>query len=317
MKLLKKLIFKRGYLSLLTIGISAASIGISLCWNAQLSEMINAVNSARRISLEHILIAVVIIIVSSGMAYTLGMCSSWCLETICHDLRMGYAAYFTALPLQELEERNVGRELSKLQNEMNDVSVFLRSNLFTIIDDLVKFIGTFSWMLWKNPRLTLLVNLPTLFLLVYTVYSSRLIGKTAVESQQANTQMNGFTDTLITVFPVLKLFDAASLMKKQYREALDRWQDRTVREERRRAGLMSLSAFLSCLPLIMLFLIGGRQVIRGAEEIGTFYVFINLSGNVSGVMMNMPGRIAGFRRFAAGMKRLESSVLIEEGGSKS
>lgn len=73
---------------------------------------------------------------------------------------------------------------------------------------------------------------------------------------------------------------------------------------------MSLSALLSSTPLLLLLLIGGAQVINGTATVGTIYVFINLSGNVSGIMMNMPGRIAMFRRFSADLKRMEPFVSI-------
>jgi len=311
--LLKKLIGKRRGLTLLTTFVSVISISISLWWNAQLSIIINAVNSGNTVSARMILPACATMILSAGMAYIVGLCSGWTCETLAHDLRMGYAKHFILLPLAEIENLNAGEQLSRLQNEINDVSGFLRSNLFSIVDDLIKFIGTFTWLLILNPKLTLIANAPVILLTGYTVYSSRVIGLAAQESQQANTKMNGFADTLITVFPILRLFDATSLMKKQYRESLNQWEAFTITEERKRAILMSLSAVLSCLPLLMLFLIGGTQVIHGTEKVGTLYIFINLSGNVSGVMMNIPGRIAQFRRFAVNMKRLEPSVWIESG----
>ena len=94
-----------------------------------------------------------------------------------HDLRMGYAVHFTTLSITEIENLNVGEQLSRLQNELSDVSGFLRTNLFGIVDDFIKFIVTFSWMLWINPKLTLFANMPTIFIILYTVYSSKVIGK--------------------------------------------------------------------------------------------------------------------------------------------
>jgi ABC-type bacteriocin/lantibiotic exporter with double-glycine peptidase domain len=102
------------------------------------------------------------------------------------------------------------------------------------------------------------------------------------------------------------------LFSRKYDDALSKWESATIKEERRKAQLLSPSGLFSYLPLLILFLIGGTQIINGITSIGTLYIFINLSGNVSGVMMNMPGRIAGYRRFSVNMKRLETSVLIEK-----
>lgn len=88
-----------------------------------------------------------------------------------------------------------------------------------------------------------------------------------------------------------------------------------TKAEKRRALLMSLSGFLHMIPLLLLFFIGGTHVIRGEIGIGTLYVFINLSGNVSGVVKNLPGRMAAYRAFRANCDRLEKS-LDEMGDDK-
>jgi hypothetical protein len=52
----------------------------------------------------------------------------------------------------------------------------------------------------------------------------------------------------------------------------------------------------------------------GDLTIGTLYVFLNLSGSLSGVMMNMPGYIAAFRQFSANVRRLSPHVILVEQG---
>jgi hypothetical protein len=42
---------------------------------------------------------------------------------------MGYAKHFATLPITEIENLNAGEQLSQLQNEMSDISSFLRANL--------------------------------------------------------------------------------------------------------------------------------------------------------------------------------------------
>jgi ABC-type multidrug transport system fused ATPase/permease subunit len=144
-----------------------------------------------------------------------------------------------------------------------------------------------------------------------------LINRTSDESQKAEWQlaramMNGYADILLTLFPVIRLYDAAGLLTERYGTELKTWERLVVREERTKAELMSLSALLSCIPLLLLLLVGGTMVINNLTTLGTVYIFINLSGNVSGVMMNMPGFIAAFWRFSANMKRLEPCVLLAE-----
>ena len=310
MALLRQLLYKRRGWVIFTLSISMVSILISFWWNSELSVIINAIQEHEVISNRTVLL-VTTILISSVVAYALGIVSGWTCETLTHDLRMGYARHCVSLPINEIENINAGEHLSKLQNENADVSGYLRSNLVPITDDCVRFIATFAWMLWLNPKLTLLSHVPIIFIMWYTIYSSKIIGSIVQQSQQVNAQMNGYMDTLISLFPILRVFSAFPLIRSKYGNVLKHWEAVSVQEERTRAKLMSLSALLTSLPLLLLFLIGGSQVIRGELSLGTLYIFINLSGNVSGVWMNMPGRVAAFRRFAANKQRVQPSVRIE------
>jgi ABC-type multidrug transport system fused ATPase/permease subunit len=311
MLLLQKMLHKRIFLIIITIGISVLSIAVTLWWNTQLSEIINTVSIGQSVTRPTVILAVISMLASGVVAYGLGLISGWTCETLAHDLRMGYARNISNMTITEVENLNAGEQLSKLQNEISDVSEYLRSNLFQIVDNGIRFIATFSWLLFLNPTLTLSANLPVVIIMVYVVYSSKVIGIAAKQSQQAKMQMNGYADTLLTLFPVIRIYNASTLIFRRYNTELKKWEQLSIKEERTRAKLMSFSALLSCIPLLLLFLVGGTMVVNDQITLGTLYIFINLSGNVSGVMMNLPGYIAAFRRFSANMKRLEPCVLLD------
>ena len=120
----------------------------------------------------------------------------------------------------------------------------------------------------------------------------------------------------MTLFPIIQLYDAVHMIRNYYYKEVCEWEHQAVRVERTRARLMSLSGLLSSIPLMLLFLVGGGMVINGSLSVGTLYVFLNLSGNVSGVMMNMPGFFAAFRQFSVNMKRLSPKIMLTEGGGR-
>jgi ABC-type multidrug transport system fused ATPase/permease subunit len=137
-----------------------------------------------------------------------------------------------------------------------------------------------------------------------------MIGIATDRSQQAKGQMNQYAETLLTLFPIIRLYDAARMTIGGYTGAVKVWENYTVKAERKKAKLMSLSAILSQMPQLLLFLVGGHRTISGMLTVGTLYIFLNLSGNVSGALMNMPGHIAAFRQFSANMKRLSPHILL-------
>jgi ABC-type bacteriocin/lantibiotic exporter with double-glycine peptidase domain len=308
------LLFKimRAVLVLTTFCSSGLTSVVALWWNAQLGGIIDTVSMRNPLTAITIIRALIAMVLTSAAAYVKGILSGYTCESMTHDLRMGYARHFASLPIAEVEELSTGEQLSRLQNEIVDVSGYLNGNFFQLLDDNIRFISTLAWLLIMNASLTVLANLPALIIIIYVVWCSKTISKATERSLQAKSRMNEYADTILTLFPIIRLYDAAKMMHGGYRGALQEWESQTIHAERTRARLMSLSALLSTIPLMLLFWVGGNMAIGGVITAGTLYIFFNLSGNLSGVLMNMPSYIAAFRQFAVSMKRLAPSVSIDE-----
>jgi len=108
MSLLKKLVCRRISLVILSVCINIFAGAVSLRWNMQISSIINLIHANDPIAIRAIIAAVLLILISVVAEYLLSMCSGWTCETLAHDLRIGYAKYFTTLPLAEIENMNAG-----------------------------------------------------------------------------------------------------------------------------------------------------------------------------------------------------------------
>ena len=314
MVLLAKMLRKRAVLVLITVCTSGLASAVTLWWNAQLSGIIDTISTGNFLTFEAIVWALVTMLLSGTAAYAKGIISGYTCESMTHDLRMGYGQHFASLPVAEIEELSTGEQLSRLHNEIADVSGYLNTNLFQLLDDNIRFITTLVWLFIINPTLTISANLPVLAIMAYVVWCSKKISAATERSLQAKCWMNEYIDTLLTLFPVIRLYDVTKMMLGGYGDALQTWEHQTIRAERTRARLMSLSALLSTIPLMLLFWVGGGMAIDGEITVGTLYIFLNISGNVSGVMMNMPGYIATFRQFSVNMKRLTLNISLDERG---
>ena len=299
------------FLAFTAVLTSALLITVTLWWNTQLSDTINTVSEGNTLSKNAIILLTIIMFAICATNFIKTYVSEYVCEVLTHDLRMGYARYFSSLPLSEIEQLNAGEQLSKLQNEIAEVSRYINGNLFQLINDSITFIVTITWLLFINTRLTLTVNLPVFVIMIYVFYSSKIISTATERSQQSRGQMNKYADTLLVLFPIIRLYEASQMMLLNYNKEVSEWEHQTVRAERIRARLMSLSGLLSSIPLMLIFLVGGNMVINDVLTFGTLYIFLNLSGNVSGVMMNMPGFIASFRQFSVNMRRLMPMIILD------
>lgn len=233
-------------------------------------------------------------------------------EIFSHDLRMGYVRFYLQSDIRTLSGLRAGEEQSAMQNELMDISSYFQENLFSFMKQFVTFIFTVLFLFSQNRKLTLLSTLPVFPLIVYCYFTGRIIKGYTEQCQRYKKQTNGLADILLELFPVIWVYDAYKLMRHTIDERIREWQDANIKKERVSARLMSLSGLLSFFPLLLLLGIGGAMAVKGEISVGTFYIFINLSGHVSGFLQNMPNIYAGFRKFEASVGNLEDKLALEK-----
>ncbi|MDE5746877.1 MAG: hypothetical protein K2I21_04800, partial [Acetatifactor sp.] len=238
--------------------------------------------------------------------------SSYTCEIFAHEMRMGYVRYYLESDFQILSKLNVGEEQSAMQNELKDVSDYLNENLFSLMEQFGAFAVTVVFLFYQNIKLAIISIFPVIPLIIYCSFSSKVIKNYTQQCLNSKKKINGLADMILELFPIIQVYDSYRLIKSTMWENLLEWENVNVRKERICARLMSLSGVLSFVPLLLLLGFGGAMVINGEISIGTFYIFINLSGNVSGFLQNMPGIYANFRRFGASVDKLEEKLVLRK-----
>lgn len=320
MGVLKKLIGLHRILFLGATLLTVASAAANLWWNSFLADVLDMLGAPGRPGLSILLPGILaggtaILLALAAGDYLSFYAASYTCELFAHEMRIGYARYYLRGDNRMLAGCNAGEEQSAMQNELKDVSAYMNESLFSIMKQFVAFVATAVFLVVRSPRLALLSTLPAVPLMLYCFVSGRAIKSYAERCMECQKRINGLTDVLLSMFPVIQVYDAQRLMMERMEERLLEWGRASVRKERIAARLMSLSGLLSFAPLLCLLGFGGHMVITGEISTGTFYLFVNLSGNVSGFLQNMPGVYAGFRQFGASMGRLERKVVFEEGRS--
>ncbi len=316
MKILKQLIKLHKFLFTLAILFTFLSIIFNLCWNKFLAETLDIFGDAAFFNFENssciistlFIIGIFVILLNTISEYL----SSYTCEFFAHEMRMGYVRYYLQSDFQMLSKLNVGEEQSAMQNELKDVSDYLNENLFSLMKQFGTFAVTVVFLFCQNIKLAILSIFPVIPLIIYCSFSSKVIKNYTQQCLNSKKKINGLADMILELFPIIQVYDSYRLIRSTMWEKLSEWENASVRKERICARLMSLSGVLSFVPLLLLLGFGGAMVINGEISTGTFYIFINLSGNVSGFLQNMPGIYANFRRFGASVDKLEEKLVLRK-----
>lgn len=280
-------------------------LGIVFMWNKGLSDLINSITRGLSPStplIIHLSIILFFYVLFSGFS---SFVSNWSCEQINYEIRRLYVDNVTSKGAEELSRLSAGGESSKLLNEVSSVCGFISGNLFFILESAIKFTGTFCWFLILNPLFAIATNLPVFLILIYVSFTSRILKNYSIKCNEEKENINALTETIITLFPIINLYKMQKLIGQRFVASLENWESVSVMAERKKSVLMSLSAFMTCIPLVLTVWFGGIFIIRGKLTFGELYIFINLSGNVSGVLMNMPAFIGQLRVFAGNLRRIK------------
>ncbi len=316
MKILKQLIKLHKFLFMIAILFTFLSIIFNLCWNKFLAKTLDIFGDAAFFNFEnssHMISTLFITGIVVILLHTISEClSSYTCEIFAHEMRMGYVRYYLQSDFKMISKLIFGVEQSAMQNELKDVSDYLNQNLFSLMKQFGTFAVTVVFLFCQNFKLAILSIFPVIPLIIYCSFSSKVIKNYTQQCLNSKKKINGLADMILELFPIIQVYDSYRLIKSTMWENLLEWENANVRKERIYARLMSLSGVLSFVPLLLLLGFGGAMVINGEISTGTFYIFINLSGNVSGFLQNMPGIYANFRRFGASVDKLEEKLVLRK-----
>ena len=316
MNIITRTFYKVKFMIFLTFAVDIIFLAVTLVWNKYLANLIDLVtagnagmdgagnSSIHGMLVELLIILAAFIFMSGANAFISGVTTA----RINYELRQNYIESIArnSVSFMRSKERAVsgGEMTSVLLNEFNAVSVFISENLFFIFDSFIKFLGTFGWFIFLNPFLAFSSNLPVFLIILYVSFSSKILKNYTIKANEENAKLNGVTESLMSLFPVIRLYQAQKFILTNYTNRLEAWEKLNISMEKKKALLMSISAVMTCIPLLLLVLIGGTLVIKGQMTVGELYIFINLSGNVSGILMNMPSFIMQFRIFAGNLQKI-------------
>lgn len=223
-----------------------------------------------------------LIAVYSGLSLTLYFQNYWMVgiaQQTVYRLRTNLFAHLQKLPIPFFDKRQHGELMSRLTNDIENVSQTLNTSLIQVFSSVLTLIGTVAVMLYLSPLLTLLtmIIIPTMFLAIRWI--TRRTGKLFKEQQQAVGEMNGMIEETISGQRIVKAYSQETRMMDEFAEKNERL---------RRTGFWAMT-YSGFIPKVMNMLnnasfaivagVGGLLALKGdgLVTVGTIVVFAELA----------------------------------------
>jgi ATP-binding cassette subfamily B protein len=192
------------------------------------------------------------------------------------DMRNDLFENLQTLSLRFFDQRAHGDLMSRLTNDMDNVSVVLAQSVTQLVSGVLTLVGVIGMMLWLNPQLALisLLTTPPIMLLLTRWVGTRT--RASFRQQQASLgALNGLIEETITGQRVVKAFAREQAVLAEFDGA-----NRSLRQAATRAQTFAgfigpMMNLVNNLGLAIVAGAGGWMAVQGMATVGIIASFIN------------------------------------------
>ncbi|WP_078549955.1 ABC transporter ATP-binding protein [Litchfieldia alkalitelluris] len=216
------------------------------------------------------------------------------------------------LPIPYFDKRQHGELMSRITNDIENVSSTLNSSVIQIFSSILTLIGTVSVMLYLSPLLTLLtlIIVPTMF------YGLRWItNRTSVffkEQQKSLGELNGFIEETVSGQRIVKTFSQEEKVMRQFTEKSERLRTAGYWAQSYSGFIPKLMNMLNNLSFAVIASIGGILSFNGIITIGTIVIFAEYSRQFTRPLNDLANQFNTLLSAVAGAERVFEVIDEEE-----
>ncbi|PGM59607.1 ABC transporter ATP-binding protein [Bacillus sp. AFS053548] len=215
---------------------------------------------------------------------------------------------FHKLPMSFFEKRQHGELMSRVTNDLENVSSTLNTSVIQVFSSVLTLVGTVSVMLWYSPILTLLTLSIVPILIIGIKWITHRTGQLYKIQQRNLGELNGFIEETVSGQRIIKTF---SQEDKMIRDFLNK------NEKLKNSGFWAF-IFAGFIPKFMNVLnnvsfaiiagIGGYFAYKGHISIGTIVVFTEYSRQFTRPLNDLSNQFNTLLSAIAGAERVFSII---------
>ncbi|MEU6247760.1 ABC transporter ATP-binding protein [Glycomyces sp. NPDC047010] len=257
-------------------------------------------------------LAIAIALATFGITVSNGRTIAKMAQYMAYDLREEADRKVAALPLSYFDSRPRGEVLSRVTNDIDNLTQTIGQVTQRIVQGLLFLIGVPIMMLTISPLLTLVVVLT----LPLTVLAARVIGKRSqprFAQQWATTgKLNGHVEEMITGHQLVTLFGRRAEGAAVFKRYNDDLYENTVRAQWVSALLGPAMAFLGLVTYVLVAVVGGLQVAAGLLSFGQIQAFIQYTNQFSNPLNMLAAMFGQVQSAVASGERVFELLDAEE-----
>ncbi|SFB07839.1 MULTISPECIES: ABC transporter ATP-binding protein [unclassified Bacillus (in: firmicutes)] len=215
------------------------------------------------------------------------------------------------LPISYFDQRQHGEVMSRVTNDIENISTTLNSSFIQIISSLLTLIGTLGVMLWLSPILTFLTIMIVPLMFFGLKWITKRTGVLFKEQQKNLGEMNGFIEETISGQKVVKMFSQEDQVIADFREKNEKLRDSGFWAQAFSGFIPKLMNVLNNASFAVIAGVGGLLALKGIITVGVIIVFTEYSRQFTRPLNDLANQFNTLLSAVAGAERV-FEVLDEE-----
>ncbi|MFD3156962.1 ABC transporter ATP-binding protein [Haloimpatiens sp. FM7330] len=201
-------------------------------------------------------------------------------ETV-FEMRNDISNKLGKLPLKYYDSHAHGDILSRVTNDVDNVSNTLQQSITQLITSVVTILGVIIMMLTISPIMTLITLITIPLAVIVTKVVATKSQKYFKEQQKSLGELNGHVEEMYTGHKIVKAFGYEEKSIEKFDEINDKLYESGWKAQFISGVIMPLMNFINNIGYVFVSVVGGLLVTKKAIEIGDIQAFIQYSRRFS------------------------------------
>jgi ATP-binding cassette, subfamily B, multidrug efflux pump len=229
-------------------------------------------------ALQLVLLGVIgIYVASSVFAYAQGYLLNGIVQRTVFTLRREVEDKLNRLPLSYFDRQQRGEVLSRVTNDIDNISTSLQQTMSQLLTSLLMIVGVLVMMLIVSPLLSIIA----LLTIPASLWLTRAIGKRSqkefVAQWRHTGRLNGLIEEAFTGHELVRVFGRTQAVEEQFAERNGDLFGASFRAQFISGIIMPSMMFIGNVNYVLVAVIGGLRVASGSMSLGDVQAFIQYS----------------------------------------
>lgn len=226
-------------------------------------------------------------------------------QTTVYKLRSDLFEQLHKLPISFFDKRQQGELMSRITNDMENISSTLNSSIIQIFSSILTLIGTVTIMLWLSPLLTLLTFtiIPVMFLSMKWITSRT--GPLFKQQQKNLGELNGFIEESISGQSIVKTFSLEEKMMEELDMKNTAYKNAGYWAQVYSGYIPKVMNMLNNISYALIVGVGGLIILKSnAISIGVIIIFVEYSRQFTRPLNDLSNQFNTLLSAVAGAERV-------------